>query len=246
VRFDAALEALLVAGHRVFVEASPHPVLTGAVTQYADHLRATGVTATGTLRRNEPEETQLLRGLAEVFVAGVDVDWSPWVAGGRLVELPTYAFQRRRYWQPPAAMAADVGSAGLEALRHPLLGAAVRLAGGDDIVLTGRVSRSTHPWLEDHAVFGTVLLPGTAFVEMALRAPARMTGVWLPDTVGDRRPQNLPGTWDQYPNWRLPIADPEGHPVTLEEITASPRLHALMEVLRPRKPHTAPPGERRP
>ncbi|WP_097881807.1 4-alpha-glucanotransferase [Streptomyces sp. st140] len=78
------------------------------------------------------------------------------------------------------------------------------------------------------------------------RTPARMTGVWLPDTVGDRRPQNLPGTWDQYPNWRLPIADPEGHPVTLEEITASPRLHALMEVLRPRKPHTAPPGERRP
>ncbi|MFG3392742.1 4-alpha-glucanotransferase [Streptomyces parvus] len=78
------------------------------------------------------------------------------------------------------------------------------------------------------------------------RTPARMTGVWLPDAVGDRRPQNLPGTWDQYPNWRLPIADPEGHPVTLEEITASPRLHALMEVLRPRKPHTAPPGERRP
>ncbi|MFE9461117.1 4-alpha-glucanotransferase [Streptomyces californicus] len=79
-----------------------------------------------------------------------------------------------------------------------------------------------------------------------LRTPALMTGVWLPDTVGDRRPQNLPGTWDQYPNWRLPIADGEGHPVTLEEITASPRLHALMEVLRPRKPHTAPPGERRP
>ncbi|MFI1221437.1 MULTISPECIES: 4-alpha-glucanotransferase [unclassified Streptomyces] len=79
-----------------------------------------------------------------------------------------------------------------------------------------------------------------------LRTPARMTGVWLPDTVGDRRPQNLPGTWDQYPNWRLPIADAEGHPVTLEEITASPRLQALMDVLRSRKPRTAPPGERRP
>ncbi|MFI8197687.1 4-alpha-glucanotransferase [Streptomyces sp. NPDC085942] len=79
-----------------------------------------------------------------------------------------------------------------------------------------------------------------------LRTPALMTGVWLPDTVGDRRPQNLPGTWDQYPNWRLPIADAEGRPVTLEEITASPRLHALMEVMGPRKPHTAPPGERRP
>lgn len=64
-----------------------------------------------------------------------------------------------------------------------------------------------------------------------LATPARMTGIWLPDTVGDRRPQNLPGTWDQYPNWRLPIADEEGHPVTLEEITASPRLHRLMAVV---------------
>ncbi|MFE9834810.1 4-alpha-glucanotransferase [Streptomyces sp. NPDC005551] len=66
-----------------------------------------------------------------------------------------------------------------------------------------------------------------------LRTPARMVGVWLPDTVGDRRPQNLPGTWDQYPNWRLPIADAGGRPVTLEELAASPRLHALLDVLRP-------------
>ncbi|MFI1413728.1 4-alpha-glucanotransferase [Streptomyces sp. NPDC020707] len=65
-----------------------------------------------------------------------------------------------------------------------------------------------------------------------LRTPARLVGVWLPDAVGDRRPQNLPGTWDQYPNWRLPVADAEGRPVTLEELAASPRLHALMDVLR--------------
>ncbi|MDG9712529.1 4-alpha-glucanotransferase [Streptomyces sp. DH10] len=65
-----------------------------------------------------------------------------------------------------------------------------------------------------------------------LRTPARMVGVWLPDGVGDRRPQNLPGTWDQYPNWRLPIADAAGRPVTLEDLAASPRLHALVEVLR--------------
>ncbi|MFH8494508.1 4-alpha-glucanotransferase [Streptomyces coeruleorubidus] len=65
-----------------------------------------------------------------------------------------------------------------------------------------------------------------------LRTPARMVGVWLPDGVGDRRPQNLPGTWDQYPNWRLPIADAAGRPVTLEDLAASPRLHALIEVLR--------------
>ncbi|WP_200305061.1 4-alpha-glucanotransferase [Streptomyces adelaidensis] len=65
-----------------------------------------------------------------------------------------------------------------------------------------------------------------------LRTPARMVGLWLPDTVGDRRPQNLPGTWDQYPNWRLPIADADGRPVTLEELAASPRLRALVDVLR--------------
>ncbi|WP_265566434.1 4-alpha-glucanotransferase [Streptomyces hygroscopicus] len=67
-----------------------------------------------------------------------------------------------------------------------------------------------------------------------LRTPARLIGVWLPDGVGDRRPQNLPGTWDQYPNWRLPIADAEGRPVTLEDLAASPRLHALVDVLRRR------------
>ncbi|MFF4038908.1 4-alpha-glucanotransferase [Streptomyces sp. NPDC001816] len=65
-----------------------------------------------------------------------------------------------------------------------------------------------------------------------LRTPARLIGVWLPDGVGDRRPQNLPGTWDQYPNWRLPIADAEGRPVPLEDLTASPRLRALLAALR--------------
>ncbi|MFD9389559.1 4-alpha-glucanotransferase [Streptomyces sp. NPDC060000] len=75
-----------------------------------------------------------------------------------------------------------------------------------------------------------------------LGTPARMIGVWLPDGVGDRRPQNLPGTWDQYPNWRLPIADTEGRPVTLEELAASPRLRALVEVLRDQGSPSGAPG----
>ncbi|UFR04448.1 4-alpha-glucanotransferase [Streptomyces sp. Go40/10] len=66
-----------------------------------------------------------------------------------------------------------------------------------------------------------------------LRTPARLIGVWLPDGLGDRRPQNLPGTWDEYPNWRLPVADSDGRPVPLEELVASPRLRALLDVLRP-------------
>jgi 4-alpha-glucanotransferase len=84
-----------------------------------------------------------------------------------------------------------------------------------------------------------------AVYRFLLRTPARMVGVWLPDAVGDRRPQNLPGTWDQYPNWRLPVADAAGRPMTLDDLAASPRLHALMEVFRPEPvPRTGTPGAR--
>lgn len=78
-----------------------------------------------------------------------------------------------------------------------------------------------------------------------LRTPARLVGVWLPDAVGDRRPQNLPGTWDQYPNWRLPVADAEGRPLTLEALAASPRANALLGAVRGAVgTRTAPPGAR--
>ncbi|WP_374228123.1 4-alpha-glucanotransferase [Streptacidiphilus sp. ASG 303] len=64
-----------------------------------------------------------------------------------------------------------------------------------------------------------------------LRTPAKLLGVWLPDTLGDPRPQNLPGTWDQYPNWRLPVADAAGRPVTLEQLAAAPRTAELAAVM---------------
>ncbi|MFF7255064.1 4-alpha-glucanotransferase [Streptomyces microflavus] len=150
------------------------------------------------------------------------------------------------------------------ATTHDLPSTAARLT-GDHVTLRHRLGLLTRPLDEEltEDVTSTAewlallarlrMLPeGDGNEEAAVRAvhrfllatPARMTGVWLPDTVGDRRPQNLPGTWDQYPNWRLPVADAEGHPVTLEEIAASPRLHALMDVLRPARARTAPPGER--
>ncbi|MFC9244333.1 4-alpha-glucanotransferase [Streptomyces sp. NPDC057136] len=156
------------------------------------------------------------------------------------------------------------------ATTHDLPSTAARLT-GDHVWLRHRLGLLTRPLEQELAEDATetaewlaylarlCLLPeGEGDEEAAIRAvhrfllltPARMTGVWLPDTVGDRRPQNLPGTWDQYPNWRLPIADAEGHPVTLEELASSPRLHRLMEVLSPRPEHpgsrTAPPGARRP
>lgn len=84
-----------------------------------------------------------------------------------------------------------------------------------------------------------------ALYAFLLRTPARLVGVWLPDAVGDRRPQNLPGTWDQYPNWRLPVADAAGRPLTLEELVSSPRANALLSAVgEGARTRTAPPGAR--
>ncbi|RBM08410.1 type I polyketide synthase, partial [Streptomyces sp. PT12] len=93
----------------------------------------------------------------------------------RHVDLPTYPFQRQRYW-PEAlpAEAGDLGVAGLDATGHPLLGAAVTLADGGGLVLTGRLSPRVQPWLLDHVVGGVPLLPATALLDLALHAGARV------------------------------------------------------------------------
>ncbi|HEY7147659.1 MAG TPA: SDR family NAD(P)-dependent oxidoreductase, partial [Streptosporangiaceae bacterium] len=173
VEFDQAVRALAASGHGVFVEVSAHPVLTAAITETLESGPAATAepVATGTLRRRDGGTRRFLASLAAVHVRGVPVDWTAVLPAGRPVELPTYAFQRRRYWpQPVAAQAGDVGAAGLAAVGHPLLGAGVELAGGEEYLLTGRLSVRSQPWLADHAVAGTVLVPGTAFVEMAIAA----------------------------------------------------------------------------
>ncbi|MFI6643900.1 SDR family NAD(P)-dependent oxidoreductase, partial [Streptomyces sp. NPDC050504] len=176
VRFGDAVQALLADGHRLFVEASPHPILTVGVQQGADAADVTA-TVTGSLRRDEDGPREFRGALAAAYVHGAPVEWPKVLpaASGRRVPLPSYAFQRERYWLEPAAATGDMGGVGLADGGHALLGAAVELAGDDGWVLTGRVSLRTHPWLADHAVLGTVLLPGTAFADLALHA-ARQVG----------------------------------------------------------------------
>ena len=171
VRFAAAVKSLAELGYRAFIEVSPHPVLTGPVSDSLEHAGHGGGLVAGTLRRKDGGPARLLAAFAKAHVRGAGVDWAAVLGGGSVVELPTYAFQRRRFWpRPVPAGAGDVAAAGLGVVGHPLLGAAVQVAGGDQLVLTGRVSAAAQSWLADHVVGGVVLVPGTALLELAVRA----------------------------------------------------------------------------
>ncbi|MFB9904179.1 SDR family NAD(P)-dependent oxidoreductase, partial [Allokutzneria oryzae] len=144
----------------LFVECSAHPVLTMGID----------APAVGSLRRDEGGLERFLLSVGEAYTLGAAVDWTGVFPGARRVDLPTYPFQRERFWLEPPTSTGDVASAGIGAAEHPLLGAVVQSPEDDSLVLTGRLALSTQPWLADHAVMGTVLLPGTAFVELAVRA----------------------------------------------------------------------------
>ena len=152
------------------MEIGPHAVLLALVPEIAEH---SDVGAVPLMRAGKSEAGTFVAALAELFTRGVDVDWGQAYRGygARIVDLPTYAFQRERHWlMPSAADGGGVTAAGLKPLGHPLLGAAVEQAGGDGVTFVGQLSLSHHPWLADHAVLDTVVLPATAFIDMALYA----------------------------------------------------------------------------
>ncbi|AWI31547.1 type I polyketide synthase [Streptomyces tirandamycinicus] len=169
VRFLDALRTLARHGVTVLVEAGPDPVLTSlARSALGDTATAVPLMRTG---RDEPEA--FTGGLALAWAHGAPLDATAFHPGGRRVDLPTYAFQRTHYWLAPDGPA-DARGLGLDPADHPLLHTAVDVAGQDDLLLTGRLSTDTHPWLADHAIGGTVLVPATAFLELALAAGGRL------------------------------------------------------------------------
>ncbi|HEV2639091.1 MAG TPA: SDR family NAD(P)-dependent oxidoreductase [Actinocrinis sp.] len=175
VEFEGAIRALHAAGHRTFLEASPHAVLTVDVQEILDEGERPG-TALGTLRRDDGGLGRLLTSVAEAHAIGVGVRWEPAVAarGGGRVDLPTYAFQTERFWMLPDTAAAGARALGLAPGGHPLLGAGLARADDDGLLLTGVLSTAGRPWLADHGVGGDVLLSGTTFVELALHAGQRV------------------------------------------------------------------------
>ncbi|TXS51744.1 acyltransferase domain-containing protein [Streptomyces sp. uw30] len=169
VRFADGIRTLTEQGVRTFLELGPDAVLTGPVAESASDDSV----ALATLRKDTPETTALPTALAALHTTGAHVDWQRYFADtpAHPVDLPTYAFQRSRHW-PAAGVggAGDVRAIGLAPAEHGLLGAAVSLADSDGALLAGRLSFATHRWLADHRIDGRVLLPGAAFVELALRA----------------------------------------------------------------------------
>ncbi|MDQ7809767.1 SDR family NAD(P)-dependent oxidoreductase, partial [Amycolatopsis sp. A133] len=189
VEFHAVVADLVTRGERLFVEVSPHPVLTVGVQQVLDGASGDGA-ALGTLRRDEGGADRFLRSLAEAHVHGADVQWDTVFAGTAQVDLPAYAFQPERFWMLPTERAGSA-ALGLSTSDHPLAAAAVPLASGDGLVLTGRIGLGTHPWLAGHAVHGLPLLPGAAFVELALHA-GEQVGCGVVDDLALEAPLPLP------------------------------------------------------
>ena len=153
------LESLGVARH---IEVGPDSTLTALTRMLTD------ASVTPTLRAQRPEAEALAGLLAHAHMSGLNPDWHALVRDVGPVELPTYAFQRERYWLAPRAVESENG------LGHPLLTTAVPVAGTEQWLFSGRLSLSTHPWVADHVLLDTVVVPGTTFLEMSLEAGSRL------------------------------------------------------------------------
>ncbi|MFE4694945.1 SDR family NAD(P)-dependent oxidoreductase [Streptomyces sp. NPDC056749] len=162
VRFADAVQTATKAGKTTFLEIGPDAILSSlgpASSPDAEFVP--------TMRRKRDEVREFLAALGKVHARGVSVDWAAICTDGRMVDLPTYPFQREHYW-----LAADTGlfnSDDQRYLRHPVLQSVVDLPTDGGTVGVGRLSRSQQTWLTDHEILGRVLLPGTGFVEMACR-----------------------------------------------------------------------------
>ncbi|QKV74031.1 type I polyketide synthase [Amycolatopsis sp. Hca4] len=162
VMFAQGVDRLRESGVTRFLEVGPDGVLTVLAQDSLD-----GEVAIASLRRDLDEPAALAAALGRLHAAGGDVGWTAYFAGAQPVDLPPYAFQHERFWLAPSAGGA-VTAAGLTEVRHPLLSAAVPLE--DGIVLTGRLGEERAPWLPEHCVGDTAVLPGTAVLEMVLCA----------------------------------------------------------------------------
>ncbi len=163
-----AYRQLEAAGVGVYLELGPDATLTGlaqaCLTESDGHAALIALN-----RADRSEPATMTAALATAHIAGVQVDWAAVFAGAHRVDLPTYAFQHRRFWLDTPSGTGDPAGFGQGASEHPLLGAVLVLADTGTTVFTGRLGLLRQPWLAGHVIAGTAVLPGTAFAELAVR-----------------------------------------------------------------------------
>ncbi|HEX5401273.1 MAG TPA: type I polyketide synthase [Pseudonocardiaceae bacterium] len=211
VRFQDMIEGLHDDGVTTFLEVGPGGVLTAMVQDCLDG----DVGAVPALRKDHAEPLSVVTALAGLHVRGVPVDWPAFFGGGRRVDLPTYAFQREHYWLRGTDTGTDLTTAGLGATGHPLSGAVVELPGSDGVLCTGHLSLRTQPWLAEHTVSGVVPLPGTALLDMVVRAGDEV-GAGVVDELVITTPLILPERDGLQARVHVAAADDNGRrPVTV-------------------------------
>ncbi len=188
VRLDQAVEELKREGKRIYIEVSAHPQLLAAISEMMEGEGA----AVGTLRRGEGSQQRMARAAGELVVHGGEVNWEMLAGRGAQAELPTYAFQRQRYWLEAPTALLDAAGLGMERTDHGLLGAATSLPDGGQLFV-GRMSLREQPWLRDHGVFQHVVVPGTALIELALEAGQRLGAMELEHLAFTRALVLVPG-----------------------------------------------------
>ncbi|QKG20144.1 type I polyketide synthase [Actinomadura verrucosospora] len=184
VRFADGIACLEDAGVIRFAEVGPDGVLTAMAQEC---VRSESALLAALQQRERSEAAAFLSGVGRLYSSGVPVNWEAIFQGRRphRVDLPTYAFEHRRYWLPERQPGEDPAAMGLGSVDHPLLGAAVALPGSGGVVATGRLTRDAHPWLTEHDVLGTAVVPPSALVDLALHAGGLVDCSFLAELAQD-------------------------------------------------------------
>ncbi|WP_338866153.1 type I polyketide synthase [Myxococcus stipitatus] len=173
VLFSTSVARLIEEGHTVFVELSPHPILLPAIERCLQHANREGLLL-ASLRREEAERSVMLESLGALYRAEHPVDWSRlFPEGGRVVPLPPYPWQRKRYWLDGAVLPVSAAAERLTSLRGRPVHVAQGLGGH---VFELELGSTSLPWLGAHRLGGVAVLPASALVELVLSAAAEVSG----------------------------------------------------------------------
>ncbi|MGH7902272.1 MAG: acyltransferase domain-containing protein, partial [Thermodesulfobacteriota bacterium] len=167
VLFYQAIDELISDGHNIFLEISPHPILSVSISQSLNKRDKKGLVLPS-LRREEEELGTMLSSFSSLYVHGYTVDWNKlYPLGGECVRLPFYPFQRERYW---------IHDGGIK-LAHPLLGQRMSSpAHSETHFWETKLGTNLIPYLDDHRVQGAAVFPATAYIEMAMSAAVEVYG----------------------------------------------------------------------